>query len=141
MCIWFRKHNLTPKTSIQIVADEETQKRYTQLDAAKVEKLFIKFTKKEGIYMPKYEIVSDVNNEIVYNEIHEGTINREQVANARALIEEKKNQKAGLEAEIAELEKFVEEAEHIIELADKKKEAEAEATVVEEATIVENVTE
>ncbi len=138
------KINLIPKTSIQIVADEEVQSRYIQLDDAGVEKLFIKFIKKGENDMPevRYEIVSDVDNKIVYNEVYEDVVDRVEIANYRAKIDALKIQKAGIEAEIAELEALVAKGEQIVKLADEKKEAEAkaEAEAVEPA-LAENIVE
>ena len=90
--------------------------------------------------MPEYVIVSDVDNIIKYGEIHE--VNREEVANHRARLEALKEQKAHIEAEIAELEAIIEKDEYIVKLADEKKaeevaldnpaeEAEAETPIVE----------
>ena len=128
--------NLIPKTSIQFIADAETQGRYIQLDKAGVDELFIKFIRKGENDMPKYEIVSDVDNKIVYNEVYEYEVDRVEIANYRAKIEELKLQKEGIEKEIAELEALVEKGEAIVKLADEKK---AEEVVAEEPVAEENV--
>lgn len=129
--------SLIPKTSIQIVADEEIQSRYIQLDNDGVEKLFIKFIKKGENDMPeaKIEIVSDVDSRIVYNEIYENVVDRNEIASYRAKIEALKEQKAGIEAEIAELEALVEKGESIVKLADEKKAAEEAAAKAEAEAI------
>ena len=69
--------------------------------------------------MPDYVIVSDVDNVIKYGEIHE--VNRLEVADHRARLEALKEQKANIEAEIAELEAIIEKDEYIVKLADEQK--------------------
>ena len=81
--------------------------------------------------MPEYVIVSDVDNIIKYNEVYEGEVNREDVANHRARLEALKSQKAEIEAQIAELEKLIEKDEMIVRLADEKK-AEDALNITEE---------
>lgn len=134
----FRVYDLIPNTVIQILADEETQKRYSQLDDSGVKELFIKSIKGGRDNMPevKYEIVSDVDSRIVYNEVYEYAVDRNEIAAYRAKLEERKAQKEGIEAEIAELEALIEKGEHIIKLADEKKEAEFKP-VVDETNIAE----
>lgn len=140
----FRKKTSSPievasKTIITSQASEEVQNRYNQLDDAGVGELFIKFLKEGGVNMPeevKYEIVSDVDNKIEYNEIYAGEVDRVEIANYRARVEALKEQKANIEAEIAELEKLLEKGEHIIKLADEKR-AEEEAKNNEENAVVE----
>ena len=91
--------------------------------------------------MADYVIVSDVDNIIKYGEIQE--VNRLEVADHRARLEALKEQKASIEAEIAELEALIEKDEYIVKLADEKKAEEdalnnpVEAPVVEETPIVE----
>ena len=84
----------------------------------------------------KYEIVSDVDSRIVYNDVYEYAVDRNEIAAYRAKLEERKAQKEGIEAEIAELEALIEKGEHIIKLADEKKEAEFKP-VVDETNIAE----
>ena len=128
---------LSPKTSIQCMADEETQNRYSQLNSQIVDKLLIKFFKKGVNNMPEvnYVIVEDDGDKIKYNRVEEHEVSRETTSNYRKRLEALKEQKANIENEIAELEKLIEESEYIVKLADDKKSEEA---VEEEAVEEEN---
>ncbi|MGN0960769.1 MAG: hypothetical protein ACI4PF_01055 [Christensenellales bacterium] len=139
-----RKKKMKEQTMLQIMASNEIQNRYSQLDGETVDKLLIKFMRKEEIKMPEleYVIVSDVNDKIAYNEIHKGEVDRVEIAGYRARIEALKTQKTDIEKEIAELEELVAKGEHIIKLADEKKakeEAMARAELeLAQASIVNN---
>jgi len=79
----------------------------------------------------RIEILEDVDGIIKFEEIKEDVVNRHEVEEVKAKIEEYKAQKLALEEEIAALNEKIAYAEQIIAIADAKKLAE-ESVVSEE---------
>lgn len=122
---------LNSLTTIEIKIPEYLQNNYAQVGNDYIEDLFIKFIKEEEINMPEYNILSDDGNKIVYEEVtrNTGDVEREQVATYRARIEAIKANIESENAEIVELELAIEKGEMLIEIANKKREAEQSVEV------------
>lgn len=130
--IYFRR----PETYISCNASEEVENDYQDY-LQNVDKLLIKFLKKEGIIMDekeiKYTILADDGDNIEFEKaiVEHKSSSRTQIVAYKERIEAIKIHIAEENEEIAKLEEEIAELEKVVEIADEKKASEVEVSVEE----------